>query len=196
MTEPIGTGTILDFWFFPSDDPRYGDERAIWFDEPVAAFDDEIRKRFADMYELARTGAYDHWFDDGVMDCLALVILLDQFPRNMFRQSPRAYESDAAALALARKAVARGDGRDLAPVLRWFLYTPFEHAENLATQRECVALARSMEDHAGGADYIRAAERHCEIIERFGRFPHRNAALGRETTPEEADFLKQPDSSF
>ena len=192
----ITSQEVLDFWFFPSDDPRYGEERAIWFDEPEGVFDDEVRKRFSGAYELARTGAYDHWFDDGVMDCLALVVLLDQIPRNMFRQSPRAFESDPAALALSRKAVVRGDDHDLAPVLRWFLYMPFEHAEDLATQRECVALARSMEDHAGGADYMRSVERHCEIIERFGRFPHRNAALGRKTTPEEAEFLKEPDSSF
>ncbi len=127
------------------------------------------------------------------MGGLALVILLDQFPRNMFRASPRACESDAAALALARKVTAWGKDRELAPVFRWFLYTPFEHAEDLAVQRECVALARSMGAHDGGADCIRAAVRHCEIIERFRRFPNRNAALGRETTLEEAEFLKEPD---
>ncbi len=196
MPDTINAQTILDFWFFPRGDPRFGAERTIWFGEPVAAFDEEIRERFADAYEQARAGGLDHWFDDGVMDGPALLVVLDQFPRNMFRGSPKAYESDPQALALARKAVARGDDRVLAPVLRWFVYTPFEHAEDLAVQRECVRLARSMEEHPGAADYIGAARRHCEIIERFGRFPHRNAALGRETTPEEAAFLKEPESSF
>jgi uncharacterized protein (DUF924 family) len=122
---------------------------------------------------------------------LALIVVLDQFPRNMFRGGARAFSSDAPALDAARSAVERSFDRLLSRHERTFIYLPFEHAEDLETQRRSLALFQ-----AGDPDNIGIARRHYEIVARFGRFPHRNAALGRESTPEEIEFLKQPGSSF
>lgn len=123
---------------------------------------------------------------------LAAVIALDQFPRNMFRGTPRAFATDPVALALAKDAVASGFDRDTVKNERLFLYLPFEHSESLADQRRSVELFAELDD----AELLRYAEAHKVIIERFGRFPHRNAILGRRSTPEEEEFLKQPGSSF
>jgi uncharacterized protein (DUF924 family) len=119
------------------------------------------------------------------------VIVLDQFPRNMFRGSARAFATDALALAAARSAVERGFDRLLSPTERTFVYLPFEHAEDLASQRRALALFRARDP-----DNVEYARRHYRIIARFGRFPHRNAILGRESTAEEIEFLKRPGSSF
>jgi uncharacterized protein (DUF924 family) len=132
---------------------------------------------------------------------LALLILLDQFPRNLFRGTARAYAADAKARAVADAAIAAGHDRVMSSCGRLFCYLPFEHSEALADQDRCVAMFQSIpvapdfdaETHAGA---VRSAHRHREIIARFGRFPHRNAALGRATTPEEAAFLREPNSSF
>ena len=128
---------------------------------------------------------------DAPESCLALVILLDQFPRNMFRGTGRAFAADALARAAAQTIVGRGWDRKMSTDERSFAYLPFEHSESLADQQRCCELMRPL----GGETY-RYALRHREIIARFGRFPHRNAALGRDSTPEEIEFLKTPGSGF
>jgi uncharacterized protein (DUF924 family) len=185
---------VLDFWFGPAGSPEYGRPREAWF-KKSEAFDDAIRARFLDLYLQAADGGMRSW-REAPDSLLALILVLDQFPRNLFRGTSRAFATDAQALAAAQLAVARGFDRKLVPVQRWFVYLPFEHAEDLDLQRQCLALfedLRSDPDSTGTIDYAR---RHFEIIERFGRFPHRNAVLGRVSTPEEVEFLRQPGSGF
>lgn len=185
---------VLDFWFGPVGTPGYGRPREAWF-KKSDAFDAAIRARFLDLHLQAAEGALAAW-RTAPDSLLALIIVLDQFPRNLFRGSSRAFATDAQALAAAEFAVAQGYDRKLAPVERWFVYLPFEHAEDLALQRRCLELfedLRTDPDSAGSIDYAR---RHYEIIARFGRFPHRNALLGRVSTPEEIEFLRQPGSGF
>lgn len=154
-----------------------------WFTKD-AAFDDAIRARFLGLWETAAAGGLQAWrgSDDGL---LALVIVLDQFPRNMFRGDPRTYATDPLALDAANEALARGVDQRVDPALRQFLYMPFMHSERLADQQRCVDLFRA----AGGGDNLKYAENHADIVGRFGRFPHRNAVLGRATTAEEQAFL-------
>ena len=127
---------------------------------------------------------------------MALIILFDQLPRNMFRNKPEAFGSDHLALECAKKAIEQNFDSSLLPIQRWFIYIPFEHSENLKDQRTCVKLFSSLEHHPESAGTIEYAHRHLEVIERFGRFPHRNVILGRESTKEELEFLQQPGSSF
>jgi uncharacterized protein (DUF924 family) len=185
---------ILDFWFAPPDSPEHGRPRASWF-QKSDAFDAEIRERFLATHEAARDGALDAW-RARPLSALALAVALDQFPRNLFRGDSRAFASDARALGVARETVAAGFDRVLLPVQRCFAYLPFEHAEDLAAQRESLRLFESIADGPDGANTFTYAMRHYAVIERFGRFPHRNAILGRSSTPEEVDFLRQPGSSF
>jgi uncharacterized protein (DUF924 family) len=168
---------ILDFW------REAGPAR--WYARD-AAFDAIIRTRFMALWERAVSGGLSFWeaSDDGA---LALVIVLDQFPRNMFRDDARAYSSDALALEAARRAIARGADSRIAPELLEFLYMPFMHSEHLTDQLRCVELFRN----AGGPENLKYAEEHADIIHRFGRFPHRNRILGRATTPQEQAFLDQ-----
>lgn len=182
---------VLDFWFgAPPLAPR-----AEWFRKD-AGFDASIRARFGALAEAALQGAIDDW-RLAPRPALARVIVLDQFPRNLHRESPRAFAGDALALEAARAIVGAGWDRGYAPVQRWFAYLPFEHAEDLAMQREGVRLFDELaRDWPEGADVVDWARKHFDIIARFGRFPHRNAALGRTTTAEEAEFLTQPGSSF
>lgn len=184
---------ILDLW--------YSDRaRPLWFVRN-AAFDAEIRARFEASHKAAAAGHLQSW-ESTAESCLALVLLLDQFPRNIYRGSPRAFAADSLARAVAERAIARGFDRVLDFDRRKFLYLPFEHSEALADQRRGVALFRALaEEQTGvlrdqGFELLKYAERHCEIIARFGRFPHRNQSLGRETTEEEAVFLREPMSSF
>lgn len=172
---------ILEFWF------RGDVERKEWFSKD-ASFDDEIRARFLSLYAEAARGAFTAWCNSP-RSCLALIVLLDQFPRNMFRGSARVYATDPLALDAARRAVASGHDRALSRTERTFIYLPFEHSENLADQE------RALELFSGQPNY-EWARRHYEIVKRFGRFPHRNAILGRENTAAEIEFLKQPGSSF
>lgn len=144
------------------------------------------------MHENALAGRLDAWAES-IDGALALVIALDQFPRNMFRGTPRAFAADAKAREIADQAISRGFDRVLLPPKRGFLYLPFEHSEKLEDQKRCVALFEAAGDDADGLLW---AVKHLRIIERFGRFPHRNRILGRESTPEEIEFLTQPDSSF
>lgn len=185
---------VLDFWFGPHGDPGRGLPRKTWF-EKNSAFDEEIRRRFAAGVEDAASGRLESLgeFADGA---LTLAILLDQFPRNLFRGEPRAFAYDARALDIARLAVEKGLDQLLAPVERVFLYLPFEHSEALADQVRSVALFRSLPDVPGRDEQLGYAVRHHDVIARFGRFPHRNGVLGRPSTPEELAFLRQPGSSF
>ena len=183
---------ILDFWFGRG--AERGTVRKAWFAKD-AAFDDSIRARFLGLYEAAAAGRLAPWREHAA-ESLALVVLLDQFPRNMFRNSARAFAADALALDAARHAIARGFDRVMLPVERQFLYLPFEHSEALDDQLRACELMRPLEEFPQTADAHRWASKHLEIIERFGRFPHRNEILGRASTPEEAEFLKQPGSSF
>ncbi len=190
----ITPGEILDFWFGREDEEGYGEFREAWFTKDPA-FDREVRDRFEEAYEEAAAGRLDQWKDEA-RSCLALIILLDQFPRNMFRGDPKTYETDDKALEAARHAVEHAYDRELPPYARLFLYLPFEHSEDLEDQRFSVELFRGLSAEMGSEDLLGYAVRHLEIIERFGRFPHRNDILGRATTPEETEFLRGPDSSF
>jgi len=180
---------VLDFWFGAPGSRERGRPRKAWFrkSEP---FDAEIRRRFLDTWEQAARGELERW-QATPLASLALVVTLDQFPRNMFRGTARAFASDSLAFAVARETIAREFDRLLSPVERSFVYLPFEHAEDLAAQRRSLALF-----HALDGEQVEYARRHYEIIARFGRFPHRNLILGRPSTAEEAEFLKQPGSSF
>lgn len=185
---------ILEFWFGAPQSPDYGVERSFWFTKSQE-FDRQVSDRFLQTYTQAAKGELDSW-QDLPKSCLALLLLLDQFPRNMFRGTPKSFATDAKALAVAKSAVAKGFDQNLLPVQRWFIYLPFEHSENLADQQRCVDLFASLTGDPDSAKTIDYALRHKAVIERFGRFPHRNKILGRETTPQEAEFLKQPGSSF
>lgn len=185
-----GPQEILDFWFGPGDEPGAGASREIWF-KPSEAFDLDIRRRFASDHTDAAAGRRDDWLREA-RPCLALILLLDQFPRHLFRGSHRAWATDPAARAAAELALARGFDAGLSANARKFMYMPYMHSESVTDQRRSVSLFRSVGDDAA----MVAALRHLEIIERFGRFPHRNAALGRRSTPEEEAFLLEPNSSF
>ena len=154
-----------------------------WFNKD-AAFDAEIVARFLPIYEAAASGQLSSW-ETNAESALALVIALDQFPRNMFRNSARAFAADPLARAVADRAIARGFDQETKLSLRGFFYLPFEHSETLSDQERCVELARA----TGDADTLKWAEIHADIIRRFGRFPHRNALLGRATTAAEQAFL-------
>ncbi|HZD26090.1 MAG TPA: DUF924 family protein [Alphaproteobacteria bacterium] len=189
---------VLDFWFGAPGTPERGQHRMMWFAKQAgdgSNLDALIRERFAATHEAAVAGALDHWQEtpDGA---LALCILLDQFPRNMFRGSARAFASDEQARAAATAAIARGFDRDMPPVPAIFLYLPFEHSEDLADQRRCVELFGRWAGTETGDTLLKYARDHLGIIERFGRFPHRNAALGRTSTPEEEAYLSDPEAGF
>jgi uncharacterized protein (DUF924 family) len=192
---PPTARAVLRFWFGDDDDAV----RADWFRQRDD-FDREIDQRFGAEIEAALRGRLQDW--DADRDArLALVLLLDQFTRNVFRGTPRAFAGDALARAVARRMIDAGQDRELPPLRRWFVYMPFEHAEDLALQDEAVrlfgALCQEASPHAqslaGALDY---AERHRAVIRRFGRFPHRNAVLGRASTAEESAFLLEPGSRF
>ncbi len=176
MTQP-SPDAIVAFWH------EAGPDR--WFAKDHA-FDAHCRERFLEAYEAAARGDLNEWelTPDG---SLALVLLLDQLPRNMFRGTRRVYATDDTAALLAERAIDRGHDRAVAPDLRRFFYLPFMHAENPALQERSVALNEAL----GDEEAIEFARHHRDIVARFGRFPHRNAVLGRETTPEEAAFLEE-----
>jgi uncharacterized protein (DUF924 family) len=185
---------VLAFWFGEPGEDGFGAFRKAWF-EKDPAFDQAIRDRFEGLHARVHDGA----FADLLVNpdaALALVVTLDQFPRNMFRGSPRAFASDARARAAARSAVGAGHDRHVSPFERWFFYLPFEHSEDAGDQERGVELFRELAWHEPSVKAIESAERHRDIVARFGRFPHRNAILGRATTEEEAAFLLEPRSSF
>jgi uncharacterized protein (DUF924 family) len=173
-----GIQEILEFWF--------GDDaRASWF-HSSPAFDQMIRKRFGELFARAATGELAAW-ESSAEGCLALCILLDQMPRNMFRGAPRAFAADDRALAVAEHALAEGFDRQLTSEQKQFIYLPFMHSEDLANQLRALALFES----AGMTKNRRFAEEHVAIIRRFGRFPHRNAIFGRPNTEAEAEYLSE-----
>jgi uncharacterized protein (DUF924 family) len=175
MQPNISPSDILAFWRSAGPDK--------WFTKDDS-FDVEVRSRFLLVYEAAAAGRLIAW-EQSADSTLALTIVLDQFPRNMFRASARTYWADPLARAVVERALARGFDRAVAPDFRTFFYLPFMHSEALADQEHCVALYRAIGDEYS----LRYAEDHADIIRRFGRFPHRNAVLGRATTPEEQAFL-------
>lgn len=181
---------VLAFWF--GGGAEYGKRHKRWF-EKDAAFDAEVTRHFLGLYELL-IGQRD-WLD-GSYACLARALVLDQFPRHMFRGNRRAFAADPLALETARVLVDRGHDRDLLPVERLFAYLPFEHSEALEDQLRACELTEPLAAFPETADAHRYALAHRDIVARFGRFPHRNAALGRVSTPDEVDFLTQPGSSF
>lgn len=181
---------ILSFWF-------EGDaqaQRRRWFgkDEQTDAL---MRNEFMADYQAAAAGRLADWLESAPAS-LALVILLDQFPRNLFRATPQAFATDAQARVIARGIIARGLDRMLTPRQRMFVYLPFEHSEMLEDQLHSLSLFETLRDAEDMAEALRYAHLHHDVIARFGRFPHRNAILGRTSTAEEQGFLQQPGSSF
>ncbi len=186
---------VLDFWFGAPGSATDGQPRAEWF-RKNDAFDRLIERSFAPLIDAALAGGLREW-DAQPPTALARIVLLDQFTRNVFRATPRAFAGDSLALAAAQALVASGGDLALSPWQRSFVYLPFEHAEDLAMQDESMRLFTRLDSEAAGfGETLDYARRHREIIERFGRFPHRNAILGRASTPEELAFLQQPGSSF
>ncbi len=176
MSDPV---EVLDYWLGelgPAGWYAAGDE-----------LDDQIRERFGDLWQAALEGGLDHWVD-GPAGALAMLVVTDQFPRNMWRGAAKAFATDAMALAAARKAIAAGWDLQVPEPERQFFYLPLMHSEVLTDQQDCIGLMIERMPETG-ADNVLHARAHTEIIRRFGRFPYRNAAFGRDTTPEEADFL-------
>ena len=181
---------VLHFWFATEQGFKTDMFLSRWF-VPTPEFDRLCTARFLTTYEDAAQGRLEDWKNQP-RSCLALVLLLDQFPRNMFRGTARAFATDQKARELGRHAIACGFERELSPLMRMFLYLPLEHSENLDDQLESVRLNCALA--AGNPDLaetLKYAEQHLEIIRRFGRFPGRNHALGRQSTQEEMDFLKE-----
>jgi uncharacterized protein (DUF924 family) len=171
-----------------------GPSRSEWFRKD-AAFDESIRSRFGDLHAAAARRELEAW-RASPEPMLALVVVLDQFSRNLHRNDPRAFAQDPYARECANQALGRGDDLLLLPVHRQFLYLPLEHSEDLVDQERCVELMRSLESFEPTRGLTEWAEKHRVIVARFGRFPHRNAVLGRPSTPEEIEFLKEPGSGF
>jgi uncharacterized protein (DUF924 family) len=179
---------VLDFWFAPA-------HAACWFVSD-ARFDEQLRERFGDTAHAAADGVLDDW-SDTPSGWLALLIALDQFPRNLHRNDARAWAQDVKAQRVALSGIARACDQSLPPLQRVFAYMPLEHAENSALQQRSVALFETLfadvppEQRAQFGDFVDYARRHRDVIARFGRFPHRNAALGRTSTPQETVYLAQ-----
>lgn len=186
-------GAVLDFWFAPENQPRWfsGDE----------SFDRQIRARYAADVETAAHGGFRDWADTPT-GWLALLILLDQFPRNLYRGDPRAWAQDVGAQRLALSGVAEGFDRQLPSLQRVFAYLPLEHAENMGLQDRSVVLFEALcndvppLERPRYADFLDYARRHRDVIARFGRFPHRNAVLGRDSTDAEMAYLARPGAGF
>jgi uncharacterized protein (DUF924 family) len=190
----VAPDEVLDFWFGVPGSEQFGRAREFWFIKS-AATDELIRSRFGASVEAALRGELQHWANGEARDALALILLLDQFTRNIFRNSARAFAGDDAALAIARRLAADGRHRELAPIERWFAYLPFEHSEGIEDQRESLRRFGELAQE-GLAEPLVWARMHCDVIARFGRYPHRNELLGRASTAEEIDFLRQPGSRF
>ncbi|NQW00388.1 MAG: DUF924 domain-containing protein [Rhodospirillales bacterium] len=171
---------VLDFWYAGN----IHEKRKAWFVKDPA-FDDEIRHRFGTDVERAAAGQHDG-LADSAEGALALLILLDQFPRNIYRNDPQTFAADGKALAVAKAAIAQGHDAGLTPFQRIFFYLPFEHSEDLVDQERAVELCTGL----GDADYLKYAIAHRDVIARFGRFPHRNVVLGRQSSDAEIEFMK------
>ena len=191
---PDRARAVLDFWFAPEGAVLPADGRPEWFRKDDA-FDDAIRARFGALIAEALAGGLGDWCATP-RGALARVIVLDQFTRNAFRGTPQAFAGDARALATAKDAIARGFDVALSAHERRFLYMPFEHSESRDDQERSVALFEALARETGFDDPVDWAVRHADVIRRFGRFPHRNAILGRPSTDEELAYLAQPGSGF
>ena len=191
---PERAQALLDFWFGAAGDPDRETHRDIWF-KGTPEHDAGLRHLFLADYEQAACGALASW-EECLESALALLLLLDQIPRNIFRGTPRAYATDAAARAAADRAMAKGFDAMVPPAWRKFFYMPLHHSENADDQRRSIELMQAVPNDPARADNIRYAGRYLDIIERFGRFPHRNAVLGRVSTPEELAFLEEPESQL
>ena len=196
-------GSVLHFWFgYAAERPALIAERErLWFRKDFDT-DKAIAHRFSDLLARLSSGEAHRWAARGPRERLAAIVALDQFTRNIFRDTPASFENDALALALAKAGIAREEDRALAPIERWFLYMPLEHSESATDQRrnlekfdELFASAPS-DQRASFASAREFAKRHAAIIRRFGRFPHRNDILGRTTTTAERAFLSKPGSHF
>lgn len=175
---------VLAFWF----EGDFEERRKAWFLKN-ADFDTQIRTQFGDDVEKASAGGYDA-LAETPLGALALLILLDQFPRNIFREDPKTFATDAKALGIAKQAIANGLDANLSVVQKIFFYLPFEHSENMEDQNRAVELCEAL----GDENYLKYAIAHRDVIEKFGRFPHRNKVLGRTSTADEVEFMKSFDS--
>jgi uncharacterized protein (DUF924 family) len=193
-TLPEQARGLLDFWFGPPDDPERFYHRQIWF-RSTPEFDAAVRAGFALDHELAIAGALADW-EAAPLSALALVVLLDQVPRNIFRSTPRAFASDALALATTNRALGRGFDQQVPAAWRLFFYLPFEHSEVVADQRRGIELLMALPPVPGRPGDGHMTRLHLDIVERFGRFPHRNAILGRISTPAELVFLEECEHRF
>ncbi|WP_097305995.1 DUF924 family protein [Pseudomonas chlororaphis] len=193
---------LLDWWFGSAEKPAdiRAEKGGLWFGKRDSQ-DLEARERFGDLVEQALAGGLTEWAQRP-QGWLALVLLLDQLPRMLYRETPKSFSGDLRAQALVAQGIAADFDRQLPAMQRSFIYLVFEHCENLAVQNEAISRfaalqdEQSPEDRPVFADQLDYAERHQKIIARFGRFPHRNRILGRESTPEELAFLREPGSSF
>ena len=191
---PTRAKAFFDFWFGPPGHPECFHHKQIWF-RSTPGFDAAVRANFATDHELAVSGALAGW-EETPLACLALVMLLDQVPRNIFRSTPHAFASDPLALAATNRALARGFDDAVPAAWRLFFYLPLEHSEVLADQQRGLDLMMAIPPVPGRPTEGKMSRLHLEIIERFGRFPHRNAILGRESTPEELAFLIECEHRF
>jgi uncharacterized protein (DUF924 family) len=180
-TEPAQIDTILDFW------RQAGPAR--WF-AADPGFDQAIRERFESLHMMASQGLLAAWEQDAA-GTLALLLLTDQFPRNLYRGSAHAFASDAIARAVAERAIERGFDRACDPMMRSFFYLPFMHHEDMASQLRALVLYEKLVGEGGDIEGLRYARLHADLIARFGRFPHRNPMMGRISTPEETAYLAQ-----
>ena len=195
MTDTTNAQAVLDFWFAAHGEPEHGAVRDLWFRKSFDT-DRQINERFGPLIEQALRGELETWAAEP-QTALAQIILLDQFTRNSFRDTLRAFAGDKRALAAAMAMVGARHDEQLLPVQRVFVYLPFEHAEGIVMQEEALRLfnrlVASAPELQNMLDY---AQRHHDVVKRFGRFPHRNAILGRHSTTDEIEFLKQPGSRF
>jgi uncharacterized protein (DUF924 family) len=185
---------IYDYWFGAPGAEGHGEVREFWFGGGPSV-DREIQERFGVHYERAIAGEFESWKSEA-RSAVSLIILLDQFPRNIFRGSSRSFAADPLALRCARQLVDSPLHRELITVEKVFAYLPFEHSEDIEDQKKCVSLYEAMEAHDSKAEWIDFAVQHLEIIEQFGRFPHRNDILGRDHTPAEETWLATSDQRF
>lgn len=186
--------TVLNFWFGAPYSSDYGKRRPVWFKKDPA-FDQQVRDYGLPLYERAVAGQLKDWLNSPE-GCLALILLFDQFPRNLFRGTAQAFATDAQALAIAERTIEQGFDQHLMPVQRLFVYLPWEHSENLEHQNRSVELFATLKENPETADTFPYALSHRQVIEQFGRFPHRNAILGRVSTNAEVMYLQQPGSGF
>jgi tRNA pseudouridine(55) synthase len=196
---PADAAAVFDFWFLPASDPKHDQSRPEWWKKDPA-FDQQIREKFGALIERGLKGELSDWSSSGnPKAALAFILLMDQFTRNIFRGDKKSFAGDAYALAVAKEMVKSGADKQLSFTQRVYVYMPFMHSESLADQDECIRLFNELAKDQGkdpATSESKYAKMHRDIIQKWGRFPHRNEMLGRQSTPEEIEFLKTPGSSF